>query len=380
MLVEQIRCEIDKISSATPIMVQKATNLLNDPNLPLSDILIGTPKDILRFQHSFDGVKYIVVDECDQLFENAKISHYKDQISTILRRCINPQLSHAFFSATFSPKLEKWAQSYFNDPQCIYIGQKNLTNCFVEQSLRFTGSEYGKILELKKLIRQSNTELIPLIIFVQSKPRALDCVVELQREFPTLKTAAIYSSRNRNDHQEKQSAAFDGTEDEERSRVCDEFRSGALDILVATNCLSRGMDFPLLKSVINFDIPTSEKDYIHRVGRASRGGKIGGKSITFFTTPDHPYLYGIAKQIMASGGTIPQYLETLLMGKEDSKNSKPVVPSSGCNIRQNGDKEPRKLGKTSKRYSTIAKQIRRNTKHGIPRRKPFQLPDTVKFI
>ena len=171
---------------------------------------------------------------------------------------------------------------------------------------------------------------LPLLIYLQSKARAIDCLEDLKENYPLYRVDAIYANQS----------------ESQRLKIYNDFRDGSIDILIATNVLSRGVDFPLLKTVINFDIPLDEKEYVHRIGRASRGGSIGGEAITFFTISDRPFLKTIANKIVGSGCQVPEFVLNLKPQQNTCKT----------------------------------KRIKKSKDKGFkPRRAPFQLPDTVKF-
>ena len=82
----------------------------------------------------------------------------------------------------------------------------------------------------------------------------------------------------------------------ERERVLAQFRSGRLDVLVATDVAARGIDVPSITHVINYDVPVCAEDYIHRIGRTGRAGR-SGKALTFVTHGDTPQLRAIEKLV-----------------------------------------------------------------------------------
>ena len=104
-----------------------------------------------------------------------------------------------------------------------------------------------------------------------------------------------------------------------REQKLKNFHSGKTWVLVTTDVLARGLDFPLLKTVINFDFPNSLVDYIHRVGRTGRAGKMG-KAITFFSPSDQVMLREVAGMLDDSGVEVPEWiLKMRQAGKREIK-------------------------------------------------------------
>jgi ATP-dependent RNA helicase DDX52/ROK1 len=97
------------------------------------------------------------------------------------------------------------------------------------------------------------------------------------------------------------------------------FRRGSVWVLVATELMGRGMDFPAVKQVINYDFPPSAVAYIHRIGRTGRGGRTGS-AVTLFTEADLPALRSIANVMRLSGCDVPGWmLELRRMDRGDRK-------------------------------------------------------------
>jgi ATP-dependent RNA helicase DDX52/ROK1 len=107
----------------------------------------------------------------------------------------------------------------------------------------------------------------PVLVFVQSQERANELFSEL-----------VYEGINCN-------VIHAGKTQSQRQNIIESFRLGKVWFLICTALLSRGVDFPALKMVINYDMPASPIQYIHSVGRTGRAGKLG-KSVTFFTEDD----------------------------------------------------------------------------------------------
>ena len=120
-----------------------------------------------------------------------------------------------------------------------------------------------------------------MLIFAQSKIRVQQLFEELQKE--EIKIGCI--------HNEK--------EKEEREEIVKQFRKGEIWALICTDLIARGIDFKGVKLVINYDMPSSVINYIHRVGRTGRASRTG-KAVTFFTDEDKPFLRSVGNLLKIS--------------------------------------------------------------------------------
>ena len=144
------------------------------------------------------------------------------------------------------------AKSFLHNPVRIVVGTKNSATTSVKQRLVFCGQEEGKLIALRDLIRGGVTP--PVIIFVQSKERANQLYHELLQD--NLHIDIISADRTKS----------------QRDASINQFRQGNIWFLIATDLMARGMDFYGVNLVINYDIPTTPTQYIHRIGRAGRAG------------------------------------------------------------------------------------------------------------
>lgn len=151
----------------------------------------------------------------------------------------------------------------------------------------------------------------PCLVFMQSKDRAMDLYLQLSGE--NVPVDIVTGERS----------------DAQRDRAIHGFRTGKVWILITTDLLARGMDFPAVHTVINYDLPPTPSQYIHRVGRAGRANQHGrtkqtATAQTLITETDIPYLKPFINVVVASGyaKNIPQWL--LKMDKIDRKHKKEI--------------------------------------------------------
>lgn len=266
------------------------------------DVLITTP---LRLVHAIKDdkidlshVRTLILDEADRLFED----NFVEQTDEILAACTHKKIKKALFSATLPSGVEQLAKTVMKKPVRIIVGQKDTATNLIEQKLMFSGTESGKLMGIRQLMKEGAMKP-PVLIFVQSIERAKELHTELLEE--GLNVDAIHSDRPQ----------------AQRDEIIRKFREGELWILIATELLSRGIDFQGVSLVINYDFPQTIQSYIHRIGRTGRAGNYG-KAITFFTKEDTTYLKSVASVIQSSGGDVPQWMLDL---KAPSKNAKQAL-------------------------------------------------------
>lgn len=266
------------------------------------DILISTPLrlDSLLSQSKINlsSVEHLVLDESDKLFELG----FVEQIDAVVNACTNPLILRSLFSATLPDSVEELACSIMHDPVRIVVGEKNSASQTINQRLVFVGSEEGKILALRHIFQESL--LPPILLFVQSKERAK----EVQRElaFEDVQVDCIHADLTQS----------------QRERAVERFREGKTWVLIATDLMSRGMDFKGVNCVINFDFPNTTSSYIHRIGRSGRAGR-QGEAITLYTQDDMLYLRPVVNVMVASGCDVPSWMLSLPKNRKRRLNSQP---------------------------------------------------------
>uniref|UniRef100_A0A914ELT9 Probable ATP-dependent RNA helicase DDX52 n=1 Tax=Acrobeloides nanus TaxID=290746 RepID=A0A914ELT9_9BILA len=291
---------------------------LDDNRFPeKANIIISSPKRLIFSwnQPDFDktrlkSLRWLIVDESDRLFDHSDSSgqNFKDQLDAIIHECNGKFLKLAFFSATFSYELEDWCKNKLNDLATVCIGSRNSANSSVIQQLIFTGDEHGKITALRTLIDSRLDP--PALIFTGTKERAGQLFAELSSLFKNRPIQLMSSDLT----------------DRERDTLVEQFRSGQIWILICTEMLGRGVDFSGVNMVVNFDLPTSVVEYIHRVGRTGRAGR-KGFAITYFTEQDMNIVRPIATVIHQAGFEVPEYTLTLnKVSKKSKKKMKKFAP------------------------------------------------------
>jgi len=216
------------------------------------DIIVATPGRLLdhvRQRHvSLDAITELVLDEADHMLDLGFLPQMRD----ILRRL--PRERHTMmFSATMPDSIEMIAKEFMHDPERIDITPKGGAAEGISHRLYIVKLEDKR----KALIELLHQELGSTLVFTRRKIDAEWLYHILQRQGHPV--ARIHADRSQS----------------RRVEALDNFRAGSHRILVATDIAGRGIDVPGITQVINFDIPESVDDYVHRAGRTARGAALG---------------------------------------------------------------------------------------------------------
>ena len=223
------------------------------------EVLTATPGRLLdhvaQKSVNLSQVEIVVLDEADRMLDMG----FLPDISRILQLLPKTRQS-LMFSATFSEEITKLAKNFLKpDPAVIKVARQNQTAATVTQEL-LAVTERDKTDVLIDMLRTRGPEGGPLtqvLVFVNAK-------ITCRRLARTLERVGINADAIHGDKtQEERQVALDG------------FKSGAIHVLVATDVAARGLDIKELPFVINYDVPYSAEDYVHRIGRTGRAGSKG---------------------------------------------------------------------------------------------------------
>ncbi|MGF1704113.1 DEAD/DEAH box helicase [Photobacterium makurazakiensis] len=217
------------------------------------DILVATPGRLLDHAHvgtvDLSQVSYLVLDEADRMLDMGFI----DDIKRIMRR-MKTERQTLFFSATFGKQVKKLAYDILTDPKLIEVTPANTAAVTVEQMV-FPVDKHRKSELLAYLIGSRNWQQV--LVFTKTKQGSDELAKELGKD--GIKAASINGDKSQG----------------ARQRALDDFKSGKVRVLVATDVAARGIDIEQLEYVVNFDMPFKAEDYVHRVGRTGRAGLTG---------------------------------------------------------------------------------------------------------
>lgn len=235
-------------------------------------IVVATPGRLLdhlnRGTADFSNIATVVLDEADEMLRMGFI----DDVDTILAKTPKERRV-ALFSATMPPRIRQIAAKHLKDPVEVAVSQASSTNDNIEQFYWFAKGA-SKIEALKRILAYEQTDGV--IVFTRTRD-STSSVAESLRQ-------AGYKA-----------APLNGDMDQKlRVRTVEQLKSGALDILVATDVAARGLDVDRITHVINHDIPFDEEAYVHRIGRTGRAGR-SGKAILFVTPREKRLLHNIER-------------------------------------------------------------------------------------
>lgn len=238
------------------------------------NILVATPGRLIELVESnavhLSTIETLVLDEADKMLNLG----FKDEMDRIFK-LLPKQRQNLLFSATLSDNVEAITQFLLKDPKVVKI-ETGETNLDLIDQLAYDVSEEKKGPLLRYLIKSEDMQQV--LIFASSIFKADNVADKLNKNgIQAVATHSKKSSKARRD-------------------ALDNFKNGKLRVLVATDLLSRGIDIEFLPFVINYELPRSPKDYVHRIGRTGRA-EAPGKAITLVTPEDQHHFKIIQKKM-----------------------------------------------------------------------------------
>jgi len=251
-------------------------------------MIVATPGRLLdmlnKKKFTCDSCKYLCLDEADRLIDlgfeediRQIFDHFKYQRQTVL------------FSATMPLKIQEFALSALVRPIVVNVGRAGAANLDVIQEVEYVKRE-AKIVYLLECLQKTAP---PTLIFASNQGDVDDI-----HEYLLLKgidAAAIHG----------------GLDQSARVAAIADFKRGAKDVLVATDVASKGLDFPDIQHVINYDMPKEIEDYVHRIGRTGRCGKTGIATTFINRECNETTLLDLKHLLREAKQKIPPVLNTL---------------------------------------------------------------------
>ncbi|MDO7787452.1 DEAD/DEAH box helicase [Desulforamulus aquiferis] len=230
-------------------------------------VVVGTPGRLLdhlrRQTLKLDQVNLVILDEADEMLDMG----FVDDIEDILKHTPNERQT-LLFSATMPEEISRLAHRYMTEPRYVTVSKANLTVPQIEQVF-YEAPEKHKLEALCRLL--DITEITQGIVFCRTKRGVDELVAGLQaRGYTAVSLHGDLSQQQRN-------------------TVMRQFRSGEVELLVATDVAARGLDIEGVSHVINYDIPQDPEFYVHRIGRTGRAGR-SGVAITIITPREYRQL------------------------------------------------------------------------------------------
>lgn len=221
------------------------------------DIVIATPGRLISLLNLKDvdlsEVSYFVLDEADRMLDMGFMEDILQIKSQLPESC-----QTVMFSATMPPKIKKFAKSILHEPKEVELAISKPPTSIIQQA--YICYEGQKVDLLAHYFSMHSPERS--IVFCSSKLKCKEVAKRVQR-------LGIKSGQMHSDLAQ-----------EAREEVMRDFKSGAIDLLIATDIVARGIDIDNIRIVMNFDMPHDPEDYVHRIGRTARGGNDEGLAVT----------------------------------------------------------------------------------------------------
>ncbi len=236
------------------------------------EIVVATPGRLLDHLEqksiNLSQVQILVLDEADRMLDMG----FMPAITRILA-ALPPSRQNLLFSATFSEDIKKLANGFMRSPLMIEVARRNAPSELVTHQVYEVPAPKKHAL-LAHLVKTRNMQQV--LIFTRMKRDADKLSRQLTKD--GLSATAIHGDRSQS----------------ERSQALEEFKTGKVKLLVATDVAARGIDIDQLPFVINYEIPNTPEDYVHRIGRTGRAGS-PGEAISLVSPDEMEYLTAIEK-------------------------------------------------------------------------------------
>ena len=238
------------------------------------EVLVATPGRLLDLVEqkclNFNSVQALVLDEADRMLDMG----FMPDVTRIIN-LLPVQRQSLLFSATFSEEIKKLADKMLQAPELIEVAKRNTVSETITHRVHPVAADAKRAL-LVKLLKSS--EFNQVLVFTRTKIETNKLARELQRA--GIAADSIHGDKSQLD----------------RMKALEAFKDGSVLVLVATDVAARGLDIDDLPHVINFELPHTPEDYVHRIGRTGRAGK-QGTAISLVSAHEVQYLADIEKLI-----------------------------------------------------------------------------------
>ena len=240
--------------------------------LQAPEIVVATPGRLLDHveQRTIDlsRVEVLVLDEADRMLDMGFIPDIRRIV-----KLLPTKRQTLLFSATFSNEVRRLAGEFLHEPEFVQVTPKNTAPDLVHQVVLPVDRERKREL-LSYLVRNGRIE--QALVFTRTKHGANRLALQLERD--GVNATATHGNKSQ----------------PQRVRALDDFKSGRVAILVATDVAARGLDIEALPHVVNYELPMVAEDYVHRIGRTGRAG-VDGDAVSLVCVDEAPLLAGIER-------------------------------------------------------------------------------------
>lgn len=306
-----------------------------------ADVVIATPGRFISHislgNVDLSKVSFFILDEADRMLDMG----FADDIMTIAKK-LPATCQTIMFSATMPKKIEELAKTLLKNPVEIKLAVSKPAEKI--QQTAYVCYETQKMGIIKDIFKAGDLKRV--IIFSGSKQKVKQIAGSLNRMH--INCGEMHSDLDQ----------------EQRNDVMFKFKSGQIDVLVATDIVSRGIDIDDIAMVINYDVPHDAEDYVHRIGRTARADR-DGKAITF-VNEDDIYFFQQIESFLEKEVEKAQLPAELGKGPEYKSNGKPKKAGNSAKSRRRKDRDhqshkDKKQGNNKQRNRRPAPQTQNNT-------------------
>ncbi|MFC5302448.1 DEAD/DEAH box helicase [Azospira restricta] len=239
------------------------------------EFLVATPGRLLDLVEqkclNFQSVQALVLDEADRMLDMGFIP----DVTRIINLLPKETRQSLLFSATFSNEIKKLADTMLKSPELVEVAKRNTVSETITHRVHPVSAEAKRAL-LTKLLKSDEYDQV--LVFTRTKQETGKLARELAKS--GIAADAIHGDKSQS----------------ERLKALEAFKDGTVKVLVATDVAARGLDIDELPHVINFELPHTPEDYVHRIGRTGRAGR-KGTAVSLVSADEVQYLVDIEKLI-----------------------------------------------------------------------------------
>ena len=259
------------------------------------DIMVATPGRLIdlmeKNQINLKMVKYLIMDEADRMLDQNFYESIKNIINNTTKR---KERQNLLFSATFNDDVKGLAHYFLNNYyyfRPVLESPKQIKHQFIRVQ-----NDEDKKNALISFLKKPETKDKSVLIFLRTK-NGVDELGKILKE-ENISCCTIHGDKIQTD----------------RIKSINEFSAGKKNVLIATDVASRGLDFPNVYCVVNFDLPQTNEDYIHRVGRTGRVGQ-EGNALTFIDGMDENNRMKLIQFLRNQGQDVPEWIDDSISQK-----------------------------------------------------------------
>ena len=295
------------------------------------DIVIGTPGRLMDLMNqkvlNLSNIDFLILDEADRMLDMGFIHDIRKIISRLPK-----QRQTLLFSATYSKDIKKLADTILSKPKLVEVARENTAAENVDQTVYFVPKSRKREL-LSHLIKEEKWDQV--LVFTRTRHGANRLAKQLGIDGIT--ATAIHGDKSQR----------------ARTRALEDFKNYSVQVLVATDIASRGLDIDRLPHVVNYELPEVSEDYVHRIGRTGRAG-CSGKAVSLVMQEELKLLRSIERLMKKSVAVteIDGFSEPKPPHRNDTSGRKGQSPrNSGTNRHgfkggRNGERRRRKKPST----------------------------------